>query len=151
MGGFSGPPTREKMESLGHHTRGTYRGPLSWHYCMELYDDLQQARREDGTHVFRVGSLFIVSQDEGYNIVYTLTEEEYQQSLVHHERTVKRYMRDELEYALEPGTGEVIPTLLAEDACRYFDEYGPEPDRDIPESYFDWALEIAQEYEEVTR
>ena len=78
---FSSPMTREKMEALGHHTRGTYRGPLSWHYCMELYEDLQQARREDGTHVFRVGSLFIVSQGEGYNIVYLLTEQEYQQSL----------------------------------------------------------------------
>ena len=79
MGGFSGPMTREKMESLGHHTRGTYRGPLGWHYCMELYNDLQQAKHEDGTHVFRVGALRIVSQDEGYNIVYVLTEQEYQQ------------------------------------------------------------------------
>lgn len=90
MGGFSGPMTREKMESLGHHTRGTYRGPLSWRECVELYDDLQQAMLPDGvTHTFAVGTLFIVSQDEGYNIVYTLTEEEYQQTQQEYEEVTQ--------------------------------------------------------------
>jgi len=78
--------TREKMESLGHHTRGTYRGPLGWHDAMDLCKDLGQARHEDGTHVFRVGALRIVSQDDGYNIVYLLTEEEYQQDRACDER-----------------------------------------------------------------
>jgi len=76
---FSGPMTREKMETLGHHTRGTYRGPLGWHDAMSLCQDLGQARREDGTPTFAPGSLRIVSQGEGYNVIYTLTEEEYQQ------------------------------------------------------------------------
>ena len=84
---FSKPMTREKMETLGHHTRGTYRGPLGWHDAMDLCKDLGQARREDGTPTFRLGSLRIVSQDEGYNVVYTLTEEEYQQDQARRERT----------------------------------------------------------------
>lgn len=61
--------SRQDLERLGHKVRGTYRGPLGWHECMALYDDLQQARLPDGTHTFTLGSLHIVSQDDGYNIV----------------------------------------------------------------------------------
>ena len=73
--------TRQDMENQGHHTRGTYRGPLSWKYCLGLVGDLRRAKREDGGSVFTPGSLFIVSQDDKYNVIYILTEQEYQQSL----------------------------------------------------------------------
>ena len=69
----SGPMTREEMERLNPDcvVRGTYRGPLDWELCMRLYDSLQQCVYPfpDGPHVFPVGTLFIVSQDDGYNIV----------------------------------------------------------------------------------
>lgn len=63
--------SRQDMERLnpGKKVRGTYRGPLDWELCTSLYDSLQQARCQDGTHVFAIGTLFIVSQDDGYNIV----------------------------------------------------------------------------------
>ena len=67
----SGPMTRERMEQLNPDCviRGTHRGPLDWDLCTSLYDSLQQAKTGDGDHVFPVGTLYIVSQDGGYNIV----------------------------------------------------------------------------------
>ena len=67
----SEPMTRERMEQLNPDCviRGTYRGPLDWELCTSLYDSLQQAKTDDGDHVFSVGTLYIVSQDGGYNIV----------------------------------------------------------------------------------
>ena len=77
--------TRQDMERLnpGYTIRGTYRGPLDWELCTGLYDDLQQSKCEDGTHVFPVGTLYIVSQDDGYNIV---TVERTQEKEVTNER-----------------------------------------------------------------
>lgn len=61
--------TRQDLERLGHEVRGTYRGPLDWELCTGLYNDLQQCKHQDGTHVFRMGTLFIVRQDPGFNII----------------------------------------------------------------------------------
>ena len=72
--------TCQDMEQLGYHVRGTYRGPFSWEYCLGLVCDLRQAKCEDGSPAFTPGSLHIVSQGKGYNVVYTLTEQEYQLS-----------------------------------------------------------------------
>ena len=58
------------------------------------------------------------------------------------ESQVKQYMREEIEEFRDPRTGEVNDTHLAEDACNFFDAYGPPPDFDIPEEYFDWAFEV---------
>jgi hypothetical protein len=55
---------------------------------------------------------------------------------------VKQYMLEEIEEFRDPQTGEVNTTFLAEDACNFFDGYEPPPDFDIPEEYFDWALEV---------
>jgi len=139
---FSSPMTREKMESLGHHTRGTYRGPLGWEYATGLCKDLGQAKREDGTPTFTPGSLCIVSQDDGYNVVYILTEQKYQRDQARRERHVKEYMRGKIEYLLWSGKGEITPALLAKDACSCHDL---DPD-DVPEDYLNWASEITQEY-----
>ena len=69
----SGPMTCEKMEHLNPDCviRGTYRGPLDWELCTSLYNDLQQCvyPYPDGDYVFPAGTLYIVSQDDGYNIV----------------------------------------------------------------------------------
>lgn len=69
--------TRQDMERLnpGKKVRGTYRGPLDWKLCTGLYDGLQQSKHSDGTHVFPVGVLFIVRQDDGYNIVIVENKE----------------------------------------------------------------------------
>ena len=69
--GISSPMTRERMEQLNPDCviRGTYRGPLDWELCIGLYNDLQQAQHVGGGYVFPVGTLFIVSQGNGYNIV----------------------------------------------------------------------------------
>lgn len=63
--------TRQEMERLnpGYVIRGTYRGPLDWELCTGLYDDLQQAQHVGGGYVFPAGTLYIVSQGDGYNIV----------------------------------------------------------------------------------
>ena len=57
-------------------------------------------------------------------------------------RTVKEYMRSVLKEYTSPWTGEVNTTLLAEDACNEFNGYGPAPEYDIPEEYFEWAFEV---------
>ena len=61
--------TRQDLEQMGYKVKGTYRGPLDWKLCTGLYNDLQQCKQQDGTHVFPVGTLFIVRQDPGFNIV----------------------------------------------------------------------------------
>ncbi len=57
---------------------------------------------------------------------------------------VMRYMRQEIEDHRDPITGEINDTSLAEDACQHFDAYGPEPDFEIPEKFFEWAFLIAE-------
>ena len=75
--------TRQDMEQLGYHTRGTYRGPFSLEYCQKVIDELLQTKRENGSPVFTPGSLYIVSQDDEYNVVYTLTEQEFLRDQAH--------------------------------------------------------------------
>jgi len=58
-----------------------------------------------------------------------------------------RWMRYYVEEYRDPVTGEVGSTRLAEDACEYFDGYGPAPDYEIPERYFEWAFLVAEEAE----
>ena len=58
------------------------------------------------------------------------------------ESQVKQYMREVIEEFRDPLTEEINTTFLAEDTCNFFDAYGPAPDFDIPEEYFDWALEV---------
>jgi hypothetical protein len=58
---------------------------------------------------------------------------------------IKRYMLAEIEDHVEPLTGEVNSTTLAEDAF-----WALEPGNQtgyIPEKYFDCAFEIAEQYE----
>lgn len=57
---------------------------------------------------------------------------------------IRQYMRQELEDHRDPITDEINETTLAEDACRHFDEYGPPPDYEIPEKYFEFAYEISE-------
>jgi hypothetical protein len=57
---------------------------------------------------------------------------------------IRQYMRQEIEDHRDPVTGEVCPTGLAEDACQHFDDYGPGPDFEIPEVYFECAHEISE-------
>lgn len=59
------------------------------------------------------------------------------------EGTVKAYMRSEMAEHVDLDTGEVNCTTLAESACQHFDDYGPPPEYDIPDEYFDWAEEAA--------
>ena len=65
-------------------------------------------------------------------------------SNMQNEATVKKYMRVEILDHIDPKTGEANPTGMAEDACSHFGDYGPPPDYDIPEEYFDWALEVTE-------
>ena len=55
---------------------------------------------------------------------------------------VKAYMRSVIREHVDLDTGAVDTTMLAHDAADHFDAYGPAPSYDIPEEYFDWALEV---------
>jgi len=57
------------------------------------------------------------------------------------------YMREVVEDHRDPQTDEINDTTLAEDACQHFDGYGPAPEYEIPEKYFEWAFLIAEEVE----
>jgi len=59
------------------------------------------------------------------------------------EAEVKNYMRDNQDVCTD-SWNEVNVTQLAELACARFDTYGPPPCWDIPEEYFDWALEVVE-------
>jgi len=57
---------------------------------------------------------------------------------------IVKYMQHNITDHIDPLTGEVNDTSLAEDACQHFDDYiGDE----IPEKYFDYSLEVAERYE----
>jgi len=60
------------------------------------------------------------------------------------EAEVKDYMEKQLELHIDVLTDEANVTQLAELACAHFDTYGDPPDYEIPEEYFDWALEVAE-------
>lgn len=58
---------------------------------------------------------------------------------------VKKYMAQIADEYVDPQTGEVNSTKIAEDACKHFDAY--EPDDSIPEDFFDWAVVVAENHE----
>lgn len=57
---------------------------------------------------------------------------------------IRQYMLSCVEEHVDPLTGEVNDTYLAEDACQHFNDYEGD---DIPEKYFECAHEIASQHE----
>ncbi len=57
---------------------------------------------------------------------------------------VKKYMLAEILDHVDPLTGEVNATGLAEDACSHFDGY---VNNDVPNKFFDLAELIAERHE----
>ena len=57
---------------------------------------------------------------------------------------IRQYMRTIVEEHRDITTGEVNTTTLAEDACQHFDDYGPAPEHEIPDKYFEFAYEISR-------
>jgi len=55
------------------------------------------------------------------------------------------YMNENIGDHVDPRTGEVNATTLAEDACTHFDAFVNEDE--IPEIYFDLSERIASQYE----
>lgn len=49
----------------------------------------------------------------------------------------------------DPYTGEINCTMMAEEAALMFNLYGPAPACDIPEWVYEYAAEVAEQYEEV--
>lgn len=60
---------------------------------------------------------------------------------------VRQYMLHNILDHVDPLTGEVNATGLAEDAAQHFNSYGKPPDYEIPEVYFEWAEDIATAHE----
>ena len=58
---------------------------------------------------------------------------------------IMTYMNQNVNDHVDPLTGEVNHTLLAEDACQHFNDYIGEDE--IPEKYFEYAIEVADRYE----
>jgi len=56
------------------------------------------------------------------------------------EGAIRAYMQDVLTEYIEPETGHISCTSLAEDACQHFDAYH---DADVPECLFEWAFQVA--------
>ena len=57
---------------------------------------------------------------------------------------LRQYMRANVELCVDNLTGEVNDTLLAEAT---FDHFNPEVDGEIPDNYFDCAIEVASQHE----
>lgn len=57
---------------------------------------------------------------------------------------IKRYMRQEIADHIDPLTGEVNMTSLAEDAQMHFDI---PLNSELEEDTFEWAFEISEVYE----
>lgn len=55
------------------------------------------------------------------------------------------YMFDSAKEHVDPKTGELRLTSLAEDTCDEFDLYGPAPEFDIPERLFELAFDVLEE------
>ena len=55
-----------------------------------------------------------------------------------------KYMNANIADHVDPLTGEVNATALAEDACWHFDDCDGD---DVPEEYFEYAHEVATRYE----
>jgi hypothetical protein len=62
-------PTRAELEAQGLKLRGTYTGPLTLEYAKGILADFQAKTFADGSPTFP--NVQIVSQDTGYNVVYT--------------------------------------------------------------------------------
>jgi len=58
------------------------------------------------------------------------------------EQDVRNYVRNVAHEHVDPLTGEVNQTGLAEDACTFFYGHGPAPDFDVPERYYELAYEV---------
>lgn len=61
---------------------------------------------------------------------------------------ILRYMRQQVSRFVE--NGEVNTTMMAEAACRYFDDFENQ-EGEMNQTYFDLAYKVAQEYEEKMR
>jgi len=63
---------------------------------------------------------------------------------------IRQYMLHNVTDHVDPLTGEVNNTSLAEDACCHFNDYEGEEGyekTEIPEKYFECAFEIGEQYE----
>ncbi len=58
---------------------------------------------------------------------------------------VRRYLSANTSEHVDPKTGEVNLTLLAESAAQRFDLYEDDADATIPEWVFDMAVEVAEQ------
>lgn len=58
--------------------------------------------------------------------------------------TVKDYMRENVCHYID-SLGKVNTTELAELAAEHFDAYEAPPEYLIPEEYYDWASDVADE------
>lgn len=58
---------------------------------------------------------------------------------------VLRYMREECHEHVDPRTGELNCTTLAEDAAQALDLYENNPEQQIPEEIFGMASEVNEE------
>ena len=56
-----------------------------------------------------------------------------------------KYMNENIQDHVDPKTGEVNDTSLAEDACSHFNDY--ESEDNIPGRYFDLAFKVGTKYE----
>lgn len=61
---------------------------------------------------------------------------------------ILRYMRQQVSRFVQ--NGEVNTTMMAEAACRYFDDFENQ-EGEMNQTYFDLAYKVAQEYEEKMR
>lgn len=59
------------------------------------------------------------------------------------EKTVKKYMMEEVDVRIDLLTGKVCTEMLAGDACEFFDDFGPAP-YPIPKEYYKWASEVVE-------
>ncbi len=64
--------------------------------------------------------------------------------------TVKAYMLSCADEHID-NCGEVDMTNLAEDACQNFNAWGPYPNYNAPDEFFDWAFEVTEEWEKGTK
>lgn len=63
-------------------------------------------------------------------------------------KEIKRYMIANISDHVDPLTGEVNATSLAEDACDHFNAY--ETGYEIPDEIFEISEIVATEYERIT-
>lgn len=66
------------------------------------------------------------------------------------EQSALDWMEANLDDFIDPLTGEVDRTTMAEECCSHFDafEFGWKNEAQVPEEFFDWAHRVAEAYEE---